>query len=145
MFYLNELVSLKNLDKKKLSAAIDNLIDVYKISDKALSITFCGNKYIQKLNKEFLKKDSATDVLSFPMFEKSTLGDIFISLAKARENSVKYHNTLLAEVLYLVIHGICHLLGDDHHNKKTVIKMRINENIGLNKLLESGIVIKGRI
>lgn len=101
---------------------------VHEGFDKAceISITFCDNKYIRKLNKEYRAKDKATDVLSFPMYdlqnemdlisdeETVLLGDIVISLERAREQAKELGNTFLEEVAFLTVHSMLHLLGYDH-------------------------------
>ena len=94
--------------------------------DCEVSITFCDNKYIRSLNKEYRGKDKATDVLSFPMYdfgseaelipdeETVLLGDIVISLERAREQAKELGNTFLEEVAFLTVHSMLHLLGYDH-------------------------------
>ena len=96
-----------------------------------VSVTFCDNEYIKKLNAEFRNKDSATDVLSFPMYDfdedpdpaenpdgSISLGDIVISLERAAEQAREIGNTLEREVAFLVIHSTLHLLGYDHERSK---------------------------
>ena len=94
--------------------------------DAEVSITFCDNKYIKKLNKEYRNKDKATDVLSFPLYdfnedddafeldESVALGDIVISLERAKEQANEIGNTFMEEVAFLTIHSMLHLLGYDH-------------------------------
>lgn len=92
-----------------------------------ISVTFCDNEYIKKLNGEFRNKDSATDVLSFPMYDfeeeedlplnpdgSVSLGDIVVSLERAAEQAKEIGNSFEREVAFLVIHSTLHLLGYDH-------------------------------
>lgn len=92
-----------------------------------VSVTFCDNEYIKKLNGEFRDKDAATDVLSFPMYDfeeeeelplnpdgSISLGDIVVSLERATEQAKEIGNSLEREVAFLVIHSTLHLLGYDH-------------------------------
>ncbi len=92
-----------------------------------LSVTFCDNEYIKNLNAKFRDKDSATDVLSFPMcdFEEEdelpfnpdgslTLGDIVISVERAAEQAKEIGNSTTREIAFLAIHSTLHLLGYDH-------------------------------
>lgn len=96
-----------------------------------VSVTFCDSEYIKKLNAEFRNKDSATDVLSFPMYDfddetdptenpdgSISLGDIVISLERAKEQAVELGNSFEREVAFLVIHSTLHLLGYDHERSK---------------------------
>lgn len=95
--------------------------------DAEVAITFCDNAYIKKLNRKYRKKNSATDVLSFPMYDFSagdepdliegelvTLGDIVISLERAEAQAKELGNTFLEEVAFLTVHSVLHLLGYDH-------------------------------
>ena len=96
-----------------------------------VSITFCDNKYIRKLNKEYRNKDKATDVLSFPLYDFNeedddvfemedsvALGDIVISLERAKEQAEEIGNSFMKEVAFLTIHSMLHLLGYDHERSK---------------------------
>ena len=96
-----------------------------------VSVTFCDNEYIRKLNGEFRDKDSATDVLSFPMYDfeeeeelplnpdgSVSLGDIVVSLERAAEQAKEIGNSFEREVAFLVIHSTLHLLGYDHERSK---------------------------
>ena len=95
------------------------------IYDAEVSVTFCDNEYIRKLNKKYRNKDKATDVLSFPMYDDgdfdpsecisgAVLGDIVISLERAKEQAGEIGNSFLHEVAFLAIHSTLHLLGYDH-------------------------------
>ena len=79
-----------------------------------LSIVLTDDPSIRELNERWRGKDSATDVLSFPLDEGPLLGDVVISLdtAAQRVNEPDWH--LEDEVLFLLIHGALHLLGHDH-------------------------------
>ena len=85
------------------------------------------NNEIQKLNKEFRNIDKETDVLSFPQltFEEGEiadinendeiiLGDIVISIDKAKQQSEEYGHTLQREIAFLTVHSMLHLMGYDH-------------------------------
>jgi len=84
-----------------------------------LSVLFCNNSYIKKLNAQYRNKDEATDVLSFPLGEtgqngRYLAGDIVISLDALQENSRYFNVTEDEELRRLLIHGILHLSGWDH-------------------------------
>jgi probable rRNA maturation factor len=90
-----------------------------------LDLTFVNDAPMRRLNREFLKKDKTTDVLSFPLWEKKVaqkgdvfLGDVVISLPTASKQAKKNHKTILEEVMFLVIHGTLHLLGYDHEKSE---------------------------
>lgn len=94
-----------------------------------VSVTLTDNKGIRALNRDFRNIDRETDVLSFPLLEdappqseeeteppeqKLPLGDIVISLEKAREQAVQYGHSFEREVAFLCVHSVLHLLGYDH-------------------------------
>jgi probable rRNA maturation factor len=95
--------------------------------DSELSITFVTNDRIQEINKEYRHKDMPTDVISFAMEELGegevpltgmeiprVLGDIIISVARAREQALEYGHSFIRELGFLAVHGFLHLLGYDH-------------------------------
>lgn len=97
--------------------------------DAQVSVTFCSNKYIRALNKKFRNVDKHTDVLSFPMYEDgdfdmsecisgAMLGDIVISVDRAKEQAEELGNSFVREVCFLAIHSTLHLLGYDHERSK---------------------------
>ena len=96
--------------------------------DAEVSVTFTDDAYIRTLNAEYRKKDAATDVLSFPIYEKGEpyttpdtpvlLGDIVISLERAKEQGERIGNTLEEEVSFLTVHSTLHLLGYDHETSQ---------------------------
>jgi probable rRNA maturation factor len=84
-----------------------------------LSLALVGDSEIRKLNAKYREKDYATDVLSFPAAETlpgplPLLGDVVISVDKARAQAKERGRTLKEELTTLLIHGIMHLLGYDH-------------------------------
>ena len=102
------------------------VLDFEKLDGPAeISVTVEENNRIQELNLEYRNKDSATDVLSFPMGENGEydidedngckiLGDIVISMERATEQAELYGHSLQREVAYLTVHSMLHLLGYDH-------------------------------
>lgn len=111
-----------------------------------VSVTFVDNKEIARLNGQFRNKPVETDVLSFPLCENgvydkdqdtgaSLLGDIVISLEKAKAQSEMYGHSLQREVAFLTVHSMYHLLGYDHEvSGLEAMKMREKEEQALNKL-----------
>ena len=96
--------------------------------DTEISVTFCDNEAIRVKNAEYRGKDSPTDVLSFPMYERDeleepwenpvVLGDIVISLERAAEQAESLGHSTEREVAFLTAHSVLHLLGYDHERSK---------------------------
>lgn len=117
-------------DKIKLDTDMNDLlkkvvIECLEIEDLGtnyeVSITFVDNTEIKRLNKLYRNIDKVTDVLSFPTFDGEEdlpftplLGDIIISLERAREQSKEFGHTIEREIAYLTAHSMFHLLGYDH-------------------------------
>lgn len=105
-------------------------------SEAELSVNFVDNKEIQVLNRNYRQKDTPTDVISFAMQESNedemeiigadgplVLGDIVISVDKAKEQSIEYDHSLERELGFLAVHGFLHLLGYDHMNEEDEKRM----------------------
>ena len=97
--------------------------------DAEISLTFTDNEGIREINRDYRDIDRPTDVLSFPMLEFSgeeedaefetedglvMLGDIVISIERAREQAEEFGHSLRREIAFLVAHSMLHLLGYDH-------------------------------
>ncbi|MDR2167224.1 MAG: rRNA maturation RNase YbeY [Clostridiales bacterium] len=89
-----------------------------------VSVLFVNDAEMQSLNALHRNKDATTDVLAFPQYEADelarmggefvVLGDIIISIDKARAQAREYGHSLERELAFLTVHGILHLLGHDH-------------------------------
>ena len=114
-----------------------------------MTITFTTPEEIKKINKKYRKIDKATDVLSFPMFEKDeldekikrgefpyedVLGDVIISIEKVREQAEEYGHSFERELSYMLVHGFYHLMGYDHIEEEDKKIMRPKEEKILNEL-----------
>lgn len=113
-----------------------------------ISITLTVPSKIQQANKQYRNIDKATDVLSFPMFEreeiqnliskkyevKDILGDIIISIPKVEEQAEEYGHSFERELSYMCVHGFYHLMGYDHIDENDKKEMRAKEDEILNKL-----------
>ena len=109
-----------------------------------VSVTFVDDNTIQMLNRDYRGIDAPTDVLSFPQDDEGgfgvldgmpdILGDIVISLQRARDQAADYGHGVEREVVYLALHGFFHLLGYDHHSPQEQSLMREREEKVLGEL-----------
>ena len=114
--------------------------------DAEVSVSFVSNAEIRNLNRIYRKKDSVTDVLSFPLgvdgkydISKETgcalLGDVVISLETAMRQADLYGHSLEREIGFLTVHSMLHLLGYDHETSPLEArKMREKEEQVLGEL-----------
>lgn len=132
----NELVEY-NKDIKRLIKEVSKTLS---IKDKLFfEISVVNDEKIKEINKLYRNKNSTTDVISFSFndnkdFKSNLIGEIYICYEKIIEQSIAYNHSIKREYLFLITHGLLHLLGYDHMEKKEEEKMfNLQEKI-LNKL-----------
>ena len=102
-----------------------------------INVLIAGNSSIRQLNRTFRRKDTPTDVLSFPAASapRSELaGEIAISVDIARENADRLGHPLSAEIKILILHGVLHLAGYDHesdHGQMARQETKLRRTLGL--------------
>lgn len=113
----------KNISEKAIKDIVKKTGGYLDLNKKRVTVILTDNNYIRELNNKYRNKDRATDVISFDYRDEnfpgeecdpSHLGDIYISLEKAREQSVEYNVSLEDELKRLLVHGMLHLMGYDH-------------------------------
>lgn len=130
---------------------IDELKDVEMVLKKAIEIEKLGvvnfnviivdNEFIHKMNREYRGIDRPTDVISFALEDEHDidyddfrlLGDIYISIDKAKEQAKEYGHSLRREICFLSVHGLLHLLGYDHMEKEDEKVMFARQEMILNE------------
>lgn len=108
-----------------------------------ISVLLVDNAGIREINRDHRQLDKATDVLSFPQFNSkdevaaagyAALGDIVLSLEKAREQAEEYGHSLEREIGFLTVHSMLHLLGYDHDTEENTAAMQARERCILEAL-----------
>jgi probable rRNA maturation factor len=105
--------------------------------DRTVVLTLTGDAHVREYNRRYRGTDEATDVLAFAAQEKATdkrfqappgtvhwLGDIVISLTRARAQARNAGHPVDAEVRMLAVHGLLHLLGYDHVKPREDMRMQ---------------------
>ncbi len=88
-----------------------------------ISIVYCGDKFIKKINRTYLQHDYATDTISFRLNEGKTIeGECYISLDTVRRNARQYKQSFLNELLRVTIHSVLHLVG---YNDETEVQRKV--------------------
>jgi len=94
-------------------------------TDREVSVLFVDDEGITAINREYLNRDRPTNVIAFPMTEGEfgdinphVLGDIVISVDTALRDARSGGLTLYDEIVYLLIHGLLHLIGYDHEGSE---------------------------
>ena len=111
--------------------AAEAMLGALELGESELSVLLCDDRTIHQLNKQYRKKDKATDVLAFALREGelgaaagTLLGDVVLSLATATRQAKEAQHTVTKEVLTLLAHGILHLVGWDHRTDAEDRRMR---------------------
>ena len=141
--------------KQEYETIVKNVLDKCFEEEKMqntklyITVTFTNPGNIQKINQKYRNIDKATDVLSFPMFEKDDLeekikenhflhedilGDIIISIEKVEEQAKEYGHSFERELSYMLVHGFYHLMGYDHIQEEDKKQMRKKEEQILSQL-----------
>jgi probable rRNA maturation factor len=115
---------------KWIEKALQSAVEAEELPPVEVSVTVTDNDEIRRLNREYRQVDRPTDVLSFPLWEPDEewviaeeeeavpLGDIVISLPKAKEQAEEYGHSLDREMGFLAVHGFLHLIGYDHETEE---------------------------
>ncbi len=128
IYYTNEQKIMKTgiFLRLHLTKAIKAALRYENFTSSAeISVTFVDNERIRELNREYRGKDASTDVLSFPLIDFAGgevpnpdvpvgLGDIVLSLERAREQAAELGHGFEREAAFLCVHSVLHLLGYDH-------------------------------
>lgn len=134
------------LQQGKLERLSNWLLKECDVADYDVSIALTDDRLIKELNNQYRKKDSPTNVLSFPFIDGADqsslsqiqvreLGDIVISLETAQREAIQYNQTFHQRLSWLLIHGLLHLQGYDHERSQDDEKIMFNrEQELLNKL-----------
>jgi probable rRNA maturation factor len=131
------------LDLRRVRQTINKVQKYLGCQDKEISLLFVDNTTIKEINRQYLRRDYPTNVISFSLEEgdfghinPQLLGDIVISTEQALEDARKGNLDFDDELDFLLIHGLLHLLGYDHEgsDERQATKMRDKENEIFSKL-----------
>ena len=102
---------------------------------KELNFVFCSDDYLLKINQEYLKHDTYTDIITFDNSDTEGIinGDIYISIERIRENAENFNTSETDELHRVIIHGTLHLLGYLDKTKKEKAIMTEKEDFYLGK------------
>ncbi|ACL22283.1 protein of unknown function UPF0054 [Desulfitobacterium hafniense DCB-2] len=139
----NERGSLTGL----LEQGIAKAVHLSAESEEAeVSLTLVDDARIHELNRDYRGVDRPTDVLSFALqeersdepdildYEDHLLGDIIISVERARAQAIDYGHSFERELVYLAVHGTLHLLGYDHMEEEDKEEMRRQEEAVMSQI-----------
>ena len=116
--------------KKELRHWIASTIEHNFKNLQLINYIFTSDNYLLSINKEYLKHNTLTDIITFNQSTDQNLieADIFISIERIKENSEKLNIPFIEELHRVMIHGVLHLLGFNDKNDSEKREMRKKEN-----------------
>lgn len=116
-----------NEEIKHMKKNLKKCLKIEKVKNARFNVILTDNKEIKEINAKYRNINKETDVISFALedekeentfLNKRILGDIYISVDKAKSQSKEYRHSLIRELSFLSVHGLLHLLGYDHIEKE---------------------------
>lgn len=137
-----ENLTKEDVDLELLKMVAEKALEFEQVESAIANIIIVDNTRIREINREYRNIDRETDVISFALEDDDTfvkipvriLGDIYISIDKAKTQAEEYGHSLKRELSFLTVHGILHLLGYDHMEKEDEIVMFQKQDEILNGL-----------
>lgn len=135
VLFFKEKVKVRLMNREKLQHWIKKAVKQEGCVLGCINFIFCSDPYLRQLNKNYLKHDYFTDIVTFDnSTEKKIIeGDVFISIDRVRINSALYNVSFKEELQRVMIHGVLHLTGYSDKNSGEKINMKKREDYWLEK------------
>jgi len=127
-FHFLEPISLQN--RSALKSFLGFLFKKEKIKSNSLSIVFCSDNYLLKINQTYLQHDYYTDIITFNLSQPGsgvTDGELYISTDRVRDNAKSLRVSVKHELHRVVFHGVLHLCGYKDKKPADIALMRKKE------------------
>lgn len=133
MISFNYEVDFQLASEEQAAKWLSGVVKLEGFREGEISYVFCNDEYLHKLNVEFLKHDTLTDIISFDYsVGKELHGDVFISIERVKENAENFNEEFEDELKRVMVHGVLHYCGYKDKSKKEASIMREKENYHLN-------------
>lgn len=128
----------EDIDKIEIEANLRNRLEDIILSEGKkpgeINYIFCDDEYLLQVNREYLKHDYYTDVITFDYVKGKTIsGDIFVSLPRIFDNAETLSKDFESEFFRVLAHGVLHLCGYKDKTDEEIAEMRSKEDYYLNK------------
>jgi len=141
MFEIFNETNIEIKEIEDIKKVINKGIEIEHLENVEFNIILVDNDYIHTLNKEYRNIDRETDVITFALEDHKDivydnyrlLGDIYISVEKAKSQSIEYGHSFKREICFLAVHGFLHLLGYDHMKEEEEKVMFARQELILNE------------
>jgi probable rRNA maturation factor len=128
-FNFQKNITLTN--RKKLKQFIIKIFKIEKVALESMSYVFCSDEFLLQINKDYLKHDYYTDIISFDLsLSKSSpvIGEVYISVDTIRDNTKRFETTIQLELHRVIFHGALHMCGYKDKTKKDQALMTTKED-----------------
>jgi len=135
-FFDNVQVTLRN--RKKIKRMIERIFLYEKKRIGHLNYIFCSDETLLNINRQYLKHDYYTDIITFNLSEnkdEKITGEVYISLDRVRDNASKMELPLNHELARVIFHGALHLCGHKDKTKKEKQEMTKREDLYLRRYI----------
>jgi len=137
MISFHSEVPFEILDTDATVLWLSSIISQENYNEGEVSIVFCDDEFLHKLNVEFLNHDTLTDVISFDYsIGKEIHGEIFISIDRVRENAYEFNQNFDTELSRVMAHGVLHYCGYKDKSTSEAAIMRSKEEFYLQQRLD---------
>ncbi len=129
VYFHTEGVSFVFKNKKAVSSWLSSVVKSFKQEVGTLNFIFCTDEYLLTINKSYLNHNHYTDIITFDYCEENKVsGDLFISIERVKEYSLKNNIEFNNEIHRVIVHGVLHLCGLNDKTEREKEKMRAQEN-----------------
>jgi probable rRNA maturation factor len=127
--FFQEEIRFKLPHPRITSRWIRNVAESEKSNLTFINFIFCSDRYLKKINLEYLAHDTFTDIITFDYSDSTGIqGDVFISVERVKENSQQFDTSFDEELHRVMVHGVLHLLGYSDKTKASKSLMRKKED-----------------
>ncbi|MBQ4913387.1 rRNA maturation RNase YbeY [Maribacter sp. MMG018] len=120
-------------EKDKYRSWIKTICESEEYTSGELNYIFCDDSYLLNINQQYLQHDTYTDIITFDYTSGSVVsGDIYISIERVKENSIRFNVSFNNELLRVMAHGVLHLMGYKDKKKEDIEEMRKKEEEKIN-------------
>jgi probable rRNA maturation factor len=128
--FFSQDISFSLPNPRKTSAWIKKALEAERRSLNELNFIFCSDDYLLAINRQYLKHNTYTDIITFNNSDERKVieGDIFISIDRVEENARKLNLPFNQEIRRVIIHGILHLVGYTDKEEAKIRQMRKKED-----------------
>ncbi|NCI48305.1 rRNA maturation RNase YbeY [Sediminibacterium roseum] len=121
--------TLRLQERSKLKAFVASIFKKEKQALANITYIFCSDDFLLRMNRDFLKHDYYTDVITFGLSEKGepVEAEVYISVDRVKDNASNLETTFKAEMLRVIFHGALHLCGYKDKRKSEITLMRERE------------------